>query len=140
MRPHSQPLSIILVCISAFGCQAKSTSRPAHQAEASAEVQQCTRLAFPIMGQPGRLTAAQRCALVETALHAIATGNMSTDSSVDTARITSAMVTYFAFKDTSGTPLPPYWSIDFSVKNVPYDASVHIYPTTGRITTGRVHK
>jgi len=93
------------------------------------------------MGRPGRITAAERCALVETALHAIAEESTSVAvPPVDTTKITSAMVTYFAFKDTSGASLPEYWSIDFSVKDLAYDASVHIYPGTGRIAIGRVHK
>lgn len=106
----------------------------------SSQPQVCADLAFPLEGLSHPDSLARRCEIVRLAVGAIADGRAEPEfAPSDTARISSAMVTYFAFRDTSGKTVDPYWSVDFVIEDLSYRASVHIYPSTGRVTVGRTH-
>lgn len=142
MTHYSSLTSIGLSCLVVLSCsRVDRSAEVSERPSVAGQVQTCTGLAFPITGSPSGASAKKRCDLVESAVRAIAEGKARPDFSPgDTSRITSAMVTYFEFRDTSEKPAARYWSVDFALRDLPYDASVHIYPDSGKITTGRVHR
>jgi hypothetical protein len=104
-----------------------------------ARVTSCTApVQFTVNGADS-LTERQRCALIQVAWRAVASGvgaHAGVEPS-DTAKLARAAVTPFFFHDTSGNWAQGYWSVDFKNAEGRTTVSAHVDGATGAVTLGR---